>query len=155
MPWRETCPMDERMRFVLACEAGEESFSELCRGYGVSRKTGYKWLDRYRALGPVGLVDRSRAADCGAAGASALGAEEDPGLAGDAGACRGMAGGEHDRPHSGAGGPGDAAPAAAVHPRLWPAVCRLCGSERRLVHGLQRVVRHRLSSGWPPASPVG
>ena len=61
MPWRETCRMDERMRFVLSCAAGEESFSQLCRGYGVSRRTGYKWLDRYRAFGPVGLVDRSRA----------------------------------------------------------------------------------------------
>ena len=61
MPWRETCRMDERMRFVLSCAAGEESFSALCRGYGVSRRTGYKWLERYRASGPVGLVDRSRA----------------------------------------------------------------------------------------------
>src|SRR5512147_329249 len=61
MPWRETCAMDERMRFVLSCEAGEESFSALCRGYGVSRRSGYKWLERYRAAGPVGLVDRSRA----------------------------------------------------------------------------------------------
>jgi putative transposase len=61
MPWRETCSMDERMRFVLACEAGEESFSALCRGHGVSRRIGYKWLSRYRALGPLGLVDRSRA----------------------------------------------------------------------------------------------
>lgn len=61
MPWRETCRMDERMRFVLSCEAGEESFSALCRGYGVSRRTGYKWLERYGASGPVGLVDRSRA----------------------------------------------------------------------------------------------
>ena len=60
MPWRETCAMDERMRFVLSCEAGDESFAEVCRGYGVSRKTGYKWLDRYRATGPLGLVDRSR-----------------------------------------------------------------------------------------------
>jgi hypothetical protein len=46
MPWRETCRMDERMRFVLSCEAGEESFAALCRVYGVSRKTGYKWLER-------------------------------------------------------------------------------------------------------------
>jgi transposase-like protein len=53
--------MDERMRFVMSCAAGEESFSALCRGYGVSRRTGYKWLARYRAFGPVGLVDRSRA----------------------------------------------------------------------------------------------
>lgn len=61
MPWKETCRMDERMRFVMSCEAGEEDFSALCRRWGVSRKTGYKWLERYRALGPVGLVDFARA----------------------------------------------------------------------------------------------
>jgi len=61
MGWKETCRMRERMRFVMSCEVGEESFSALCRGYGVSRKTGYKWLERYRASGPLGLVDLSRA----------------------------------------------------------------------------------------------
>ena len=61
MGWKETCRMRERMRFVMSCEAGEGSFSALCRGYGVSRKTGYKWLERYRASGSVGLVDLSRA----------------------------------------------------------------------------------------------
>jgi hypothetical protein len=32
MGWRETCAMDERMRFVMSCAAGKESFSALCRG---------------------------------------------------------------------------------------------------------------------------
>jgi hypothetical protein len=36
------------------------SFTELCDRYGVSRKTGYKWIDRYQAEGPAGLADRSR-----------------------------------------------------------------------------------------------
>src|SRR5512135_850464 len=138
MPWRETCAMDERMRFVLSCEAGEESFSALCRGYGVSRRTGYKWLERYRAAGPVGLVDRSRAPHAHPNGTAEsvgerliavrrahLGAEEDPGLACRAGARRGLAGGEHDRPHSYACGSGRAAAAATAHPGLWSAVCRL------------------------------
>ena len=49
------------MKFIMEIEAGEESMAELCRAYGVSRKTGYKWLARYRAEGPVGLADRSRA----------------------------------------------------------------------------------------------
>lgn len=62
MAWRETCRMGERLSFVRSCEAGEESVSELCRRYGVSRKTGYKWLARYRAFGAEGLFDRSRAA---------------------------------------------------------------------------------------------
>ncbi|MEO3435615.1 integrase core domain-containing protein [Inquilinus sp. CAU 1745] len=61
MPWRETCVMDQRLRFVSACLAGEESMSELCRQYGISRKNGGKWLRRYLSEGVVGLQDRSRA----------------------------------------------------------------------------------------------
>ena len=61
MPWRATCPMDERTRFLAACLVGDEAMSVLCRRAGVSRKTGYKWLARYRAEGPPGLVERSHA----------------------------------------------------------------------------------------------
>jgi putative transposase len=61
MGWLETCAVDERMRFVMAVEEGIEAFAEVCRRFGVSRKTGYKWLDRYRDCGVEGLVDRSRA----------------------------------------------------------------------------------------------
>jgi putative transposase len=59
--WTETCAVDERMRFVLAAERQEEAFAALCRRFRVSRKTGYKWLDRYEAEGVEGLLDRSRA----------------------------------------------------------------------------------------------
>lgn len=61
MGWMETCAMDERMRFVLAVEREEESMAALCRRFGVSRKSGYKWLGRYREDGVAGLADRSRA----------------------------------------------------------------------------------------------
>ena len=61
MGWMETCAMDERMRLVIAVEKREESFSALCRRFNVSRKTGYKWLSRYDALGVEGLSDLSRA----------------------------------------------------------------------------------------------
>ena len=61
MGWRETCAVDERMRFVMAIEEAEETFAAICRRFGVSRRIGYKWLARYRAEGPVGLVERSRA----------------------------------------------------------------------------------------------
>ena len=60
MGW-ETCALDERMRFVLAVEAAEEPTAALGRRFGVSRRIGYKWLDRYRAKGVAGPVDRSRA----------------------------------------------------------------------------------------------
>ena len=61
MPWMETEPMKERMRFVAEVERGLYSMSELCERYGISRRTGYKWLDRYEADGPAGLQERSRA----------------------------------------------------------------------------------------------
>src|SRR5260370_13673569 len=49
MPWRESCYMDERTRFVGELLAEDESMSELCEHYGISRKTGYKWLERHRS----------------------------------------------------------------------------------------------------------
>src|SRR5260370_42243724 len=56
----ETRAVDKRMRFVTAVEAGEETVTALCRRFGFSRKTGYKWLERYCCGGIEGLLDRSR-----------------------------------------------------------------------------------------------
>jgi transposase InsO family protein len=53
--------MEERARFVLEALEGWESMRELCARYGVSRRVGYKWLERYREDGLSGLADRSRA----------------------------------------------------------------------------------------------
>jgi len=53
--------MDERLRFVMAYETGEVDMTELCRLAGISRKTGYKWIERYLLEGEAGLQDRSRA----------------------------------------------------------------------------------------------
>jgi putative transposase len=53
--------VDKRMRFMTAAEAGEETMTALCRRFGFSRKTGYKWLERYRRDGIEGLSERSRA----------------------------------------------------------------------------------------------
>lgn len=61
MPWKVTCEMDERLRFVADCLVGEEPMAQLCRRYGISRKTGYKWLERYGEHGVGGLEERSRA----------------------------------------------------------------------------------------------
>jgi putative transposase len=60
MPWSETSPMDQRVQFVTDAQRGHEEFTTLCRRYGVSRKTGYKWLARYTAGGVTALVERSR-----------------------------------------------------------------------------------------------
>jgi len=61
MPWQETTPMRERQHFVQDVDSGQWSMAELCLRYGISRNTGYKWLERYRHLGAAGLLDQSRA----------------------------------------------------------------------------------------------
>jgi transposase len=59
MPWKECSVMDERLQFVARRLAGE-AMAELCREFGISRKTGYKIFDRYQDCGVQGLTDRSR-----------------------------------------------------------------------------------------------
>jgi putative transposase len=61
MAWREAGILDERLRFIAAYLEGAETMVGLCEAFGISRKTGYKWLARHRALGPEGLHDRPRA----------------------------------------------------------------------------------------------
>jgi transposase InsO family protein len=61
MPWKETCAMKERSRFVVEYGSGRFTMAELCRVFGISRETGYKWVERYDVEGPPGLQDRSRA----------------------------------------------------------------------------------------------
>jgi putative transposase len=61
MPWRATSAMEERIGFVKDEMTGLYTMSELCERYGISRKTGYKWLTRFEAEGRAGLADRSRA----------------------------------------------------------------------------------------------
>jgi transposase InsO family protein len=59
MPWKESSVIDERMRFVIRLKDGE-NMASLCREFGISRKTGYKILDRYEQCGVEGLSDRAR-----------------------------------------------------------------------------------------------
>lgn len=61
MPWNESTRMDERLAFVEAYLTQLYTMSELCRSAGVSRPTGYLWVDRYRQHGESGLLDRSHA----------------------------------------------------------------------------------------------
>ena len=61
MPWHQTDPVNERVKFVAAAQSGRFTMTELCEQFGISRKTGYKLIDRYDADGPEGLRDRSRA----------------------------------------------------------------------------------------------
>jgi putative transposase len=61
MVWKETCAMDERMKFMAAWLEGGETRAALCHRFGISRKTGYKWAGRYAADPSAGLADRSHA----------------------------------------------------------------------------------------------
>jgi len=61
MPWMETSPVDQRERFIHDHRLELYAMAELCARYGISRKTGYKWLARFEEGGRLGLRDRSRA----------------------------------------------------------------------------------------------
>jgi transposase len=60
MPWKESCILDQRLQFLSSYQKEETSVADLCRAYGVSRPTAYRWINRYNETGPEGLVDRRR-----------------------------------------------------------------------------------------------
>jgi len=61
MPWDETCSMDQRLKFIAAYLTGAETIAGLAREFGISRKTAYKWIERYTRGGVDALAERSRA----------------------------------------------------------------------------------------------
>lgn len=61
MPWKVTDPMEQRAQFVALHHEGLYTMTELCARFAVSRKTGYKWLERYGSGGLGALNDQSRA----------------------------------------------------------------------------------------------
>jgi len=60
MPWKECSAVSCREEFVGLAQGEQAQMSSLCLRFGVSRKTGYKWLKRYANAGVSGLLDRSR-----------------------------------------------------------------------------------------------
>ena len=52
--------MDQRVQFIADYQRGVFDIAELARRYDISRKTAYKWIERYEIGGPAELVDRSR-----------------------------------------------------------------------------------------------
>jgi putative transposase len=60
MPWSQTSPMQQKTLFIADHLRGTRSITELCSEYRISRKTAYKWIDRYIRRGPQGLEDRPR-----------------------------------------------------------------------------------------------
>jgi transposase InsO family protein len=61
VPWKVSDVWDERVKFVVAALRGEEPHAVVCAAYGISRETGYKWIERYHAGGWEALRDGSRA----------------------------------------------------------------------------------------------
>lgn len=61
MPWKVTQAMNERVKFISAHLARDESIAELCLRFGISRPTAHKWINRYRNGGVENLTERSRA----------------------------------------------------------------------------------------------
>ncbi len=64
MPWTETCVMEQRAKFIIDVLEGSYSMTELCEYYGISRKSGYKWIQRYEQGGFDAIRDLSRAPHC-------------------------------------------------------------------------------------------
>jgi putative transposase len=61
MPWKNVSPMEQKQRFVSLAGSGHFTMTELCRDFGVSRKTGHKWVARHAVGGMSGLAEHSRA----------------------------------------------------------------------------------------------
>lgn len=60
MPWSQTTTMHQKTLFIADHLRGCSSMSALCAEYGISRKTGYKWIERFLRRGAEGLEDRPR-----------------------------------------------------------------------------------------------
>ncbi len=59
MPCKESRIVDQRLQFLSSYQKEEMSVSDLCREFGVSRPTGYRWINRYKEVEPEGLLDLS------------------------------------------------------------------------------------------------
>lgn len=60
MAWKTMDVQEQRVRFVVAASRGEKPFTHLCREFGISRPTGYLWVQRYEEWGLAGIVEKSR-----------------------------------------------------------------------------------------------
>jgi len=60
MPWKDRSIMDQRIEFVTLASTPGANISLLCRRFGISRPTAYKWLARHAARGPAAMADQSR-----------------------------------------------------------------------------------------------
>src|SRR5271154_1011896 len=130
MPWKESRIVDQRLQFLSTYQKEEMSVSELCREFGVSRPTGYRWINRYKESGPEGLLNLSSKPhscshatpethrECNISNARQvpfLGSEEAQGETRAVGSERGVAGGQHLRQYSSTGRPHESEAQEAAH----------------------------------------
>jgi transposase InsO family protein len=64
MPWKTMDVQDQRVEFVVSASRQIKPFSALCAEFGISRPTGYLWVERYRAGGVAAIAERSRRPHC-------------------------------------------------------------------------------------------
>src|SRR2546425_13277522 len=60
MPWKISSLIGERWRFVRTALKQDQPLTQVCRKFGISRKTAYKWLARFQHRGRLGLRNRPR-----------------------------------------------------------------------------------------------
>ncbi len=60
MPSKESRIADERIKFIADVLRGDHGMTDLCRIYNISRKTGYKWIERFQESGPSGREELDR-----------------------------------------------------------------------------------------------
>ena len=60
MPWKEKTMINKRPEFALKSLQAGVNFTELCAEYGISRRTGYKWKQRFLEDGASAMADQSR-----------------------------------------------------------------------------------------------
>ena len=169
MPWKASSPVEQKFQFVMECKKGEASMTALCRTFGISRQTGYKWLARYYENGPAGRPRESRGPAEARDEASqrdrqrrhssdslattevpALGAQEASGRVKEAAARDSLAGSEHDRGGAQAARTGEASASTAAHTALYAALRYGDGAEPALVRRLQGPLLHgRRAEGLP------
>jgi transposase InsO family protein len=61
MPWKETTTMEQKVEFICEWNSGKYTITELCRGFGISRPTAYKMIQRYEKHGIEGLIEHPKA----------------------------------------------------------------------------------------------
>jgi transposase-like protein len=149
--------MDQRLQFLSSYQKEEMSVADLCRAFGISRPTAYRWINRYNETGPEGLVDRSsRPHSCSHATLEpientilVLRAKHRPGRAqaqgepGDATARRGLARSQYIRQHLESCGIDQSTEEKEAHNPMLRAVLSGYEAESAVVHGFQGLLCHR------------